>query len=471
MIFRSLCFCRWLVPIGSFLAILVAVALSGQSLAADAPLRVAVFCVDVSPPIGSPVAYVPARSIQDPLSARGIVLLGAGKPIVLCAVDWIGISNGGYDAWREELARAANTSPDRVTVHAIHQHDGPRCDFTTEELLAAHGLGGKRYDAAFARRTIEKTAAAIRDALPSARRVTHLGVGQAVVEKVASNRRILGPDGRVKLGRMSSCRNPEAIAAPEGVIDPLLRMLSLWDGEKPIVCVSYYATHPQSYYRKGDVTCEFPGLARNQLEEELSGVRQIYFTGAAGNVAAGKYNDGSHEARLALTARMLDAMRKAWESTKKEPLTAAGVDWRVEQVRLPLSPHLDANALEKTLADQAAKEADRLTAASKLVYLRRVQAGRPIDVSCLQLNRAYVLHMPGEPFVEYQLAAQQLRPADTVCMAGYGQYGTGYIGTQIAYEQGGYETSALASNVGADSETVLMGAIKRLLQVAQPNLN
>ena len=106
----------------------------------------AVFCVDVSPPIGSPVAYAPARSIVDPLSARGIVLLGAGKPIVLCAVDWIGISNGGYDAWREELARAANTSPDRVTVHAIHQHDGPRCDFTTEELLAAHGLGGKRYD-------------------------------------------------------------------------------------------------------------------------------------------------------------------------------------------------------------------------------------------------------------------------------------------------------------------------------------
>lgn len=462
---QSLRFSSW------FAAILVAFGLSEQSPAADAPLRVAVFCVDVSPPIGSPVAYAPARSIEDPLSARGIVLLGAGEPIVLCAVDWIGISNGGYDAWREELARAAKTPPNRVTVHTVHQHDGPRCDFTTEELLAAHGLGGKRFDDAFARRAIEQTAAAIRDALPSARRVTHFGVGQAVVEKVASNRRILGPDGRVKFVRYSSCRNPEAIAAPEGVIDPLLRMLSLWDGEEPVVCLSYYATHPQSHYGRGDVTCEFPGLARNQFEEELSGVRQIYFTGAAGNVAAGKYNDGSRGTRKVLTDRMLDGMRKAWQSTKKEPLTAAGVDWRVEQVRLPLSPHLNANALEKTLADEAAKEADRLSAATKLAYLHRVEAGRPIDLSCLRLNSAYMLHMPGELFVEYQLAAQQLRPADTVCMAGYGEYGTGYIGTQIAYGQGGYETGARASNVGAGSETVLMDAMRRLLQAAQPDLN
>ena len=49
-------------------------------------LRVALFDVDVSPPIGSPVAYAPTRKIVDPLSARGIVLLGAGRPVVLCAV-------------------------------------------------------------------------------------------------------------------------------------------------------------------------------------------------------------------------------------------------------------------------------------------------------------------------------------------------------------------------------------------------
>ncbi len=438
---------------------------SGICLADDTPLRAGVFSVDASPPIGSPVAYTATKTIENPLSARGIVLLGTGKPIVLCSVDWIGISNGGHDAWREALARAAGTSPDRVAVHTVHQHDGPRCDFAAEELLAAHGMGGKRFDAPFARRTIERAAMAVRDAMQSARRVTHVGLGQATVEKVASNRRILGPDGRVRLGRMSSCRNPEVIAEPEGVIDPLLRMVSLWDGEEPIVCLSYYATHPQSHYGKGDVTPDFPGLARNQFEKDHSGVTHVYFTGAGGNVAAGKYNDGSPEARVVLTARMADGMRRAWESTKKTPLAVSDVDWRVEPVLLPPSSYLEAGGFEKTLADEEAKESDRFSAALKLAYLRRVQNGCPIELSCLRLKDAYILHMPGELFVEYQLAAQALRPDNTVCMAAYSQYGTGYIGTEIAYGQGGYETSSAASNVGPQAEAVLTAAMKRLLQV------
>ena len=45
------------------------------------------------------------------LRARGIVLLGAGEPIVLCAVDWIGIANEGHDLFREKLAIAAGTTP------------------------------------------------------------------------------------------------------------------------------------------------------------------------------------------------------------------------------------------------------------------------------------------------------------------------------------------------------------------------
>ena len=48
--------------------------------------------------------------------------------------------------------------------------------------------------------------------------------------------------------------------------------------------------------------------------------------------------------------------------------------------------------------------------------------------------------MPGELFVEYQLFAQRLRPDLFVAMAAYGDYSPGYIGTRIAYTQGGYET-------------------------------
>ena len=118
----------------------------GSRLDEGESVWVGTFNVDATPAIGSPVAYAPARSITDPLSARGIVLLSEDKPIVLCAVDWIGIANGAHDAWREALAEAAGTSPDRVAVHTLHQHDGIRCDFTTDQpdRVAVHRTGDRR---------------------------------------------------------------------------------------------------------------------------------------------------------------------------------------------------------------------------------------------------------------------------------------------------------------------------------------
>ncbi|MEZ6045357.1 MAG: hypothetical protein R3C11_07190 [Planctomycetaceae bacterium] len=105
-----------------------------------AEIKIARFNVDATPEIGEPVAYAPVRSIVDPLSARGVVLLFDNQsPVVLCAVDWIGIYNNGQDVWKAELAKAAGTTPDRVSVHALHQHDGPRCDFWNGERTSTAG--------------------------------------------------------------------------------------------------------------------------------------------------------------------------------------------------------------------------------------------------------------------------------------------------------------------------------------------
>src|SRR6267154_1152100 len=81
-------------------------------------LRLTTFDVDATPPIGSLMAYDPVTNKWDlGLRARGIVLLGAGQPIVLCAVDWIGIANDSHDAFRRNLAEAAGTVAERVVVH------------------------------------------------------------------------------------------------------------------------------------------------------------------------------------------------------------------------------------------------------------------------------------------------------------------------------------------------------------------
>ena len=244
----------------------------------------------------------PVKEIVDPLSARGIILLGSGKPIVICAVDWVAISNEAHDAFCEAMAEAVGTPVDRVAVHTVHQHDTPGVDFSTEAILAQHGLSGAMFDPDVCRQAIARTAKAATAAISKAESITQVGYGKGHVEKVASNRRILNEEGKCVMTRMSSCRNEAARAAPEGLIDPDVRLVSFWNHERPVAVLTYYATHPQSYYGRGGVSYDFVGMARADREKAVPESLHIHFDGAGGNIAAGKYNDGSPENRPVLAA-------------------------------------------------------------------------------------------------------------------------------------------------------------------------
>lgn len=430
------------------------------------PLRLATFQADATPPIGSPLcngAVKPAQEIITPLTARGVVLLGAGDPIVLCAFDWVGIANESHDAFREALAKATGTTPDRVTVHTLHQHDAPGSDFATERLLAQHGLAGAYSNAAFDCDVMLRVAAAARESLSKAQPVTHVGLGAGKVERVASNRRILGPLGKVVLQRQSAGgKNPAAREAPEGAIDPLVRLIAFWNDDKPVAALTYYATHPQSYYGQGSVNWDFVGMAREMRAQAMPGVAHIHFDGAGGNVAAGKYNDGSKDNRPVLAQRLADGMKLAWDTQQKQSIDATDIGWQVQPVAMPVRETLVEERLLARLADTTQKQPDRIRAARDLTFLTRARGGHRIPLSCLRIGTARVLHMPGELFVEYQLAAQQMRPDRFIAMAAYGDYGTGYIGTEIAYDQGGYETG-IVSRVAPQVEKVLTDAIRQLL--------
>lgn len=428
-------------------------------------LRIATFDVDATPEIGSPVAYAPTRSITERLKVRGVVLLTDDQPIVLAAIDWIGIANKSYDVWRNQLAKAAGTTPDRVTIHALHQHDAPRDDRSTQQLLTENEIHIRMTDIPFVDDVIQRTSSAIQSGMANPHVITHLGLGEGQVEKVASNRRILGDDGKVKIVRYSKTKDPAAIAAPEGLIDPMLKCISFWQDDKPIASLTYYATHPQSYYGQGDVTSDFVGIARDTRDNELSGVLHVHFNGAGGNIAAGKYNDGSKPVRNILAKRTRDGMQRAWDNTKKVPIIADDIKWRTTNVQLPLGEHLDQTQLEAEVANRKINPVLRARSAAILSWVQRSNTNHPVTVSCLELgNHASLLHLPGELFVEYQLAAQKMAQDRMVCMAAYGQYGPGYIGTAISYTQGGYETGPTASLVSPKVEKILLDALKKVLK-------
>lgn len=433
---------------------------------AESAIKIATFDVDATPKLGSAMAYDPVKRVDEmTLRARGIVILGADQPIVLCAVDWIGIANEGHEVFRSALAEAAGTVPGRVALHTLHQHDAPGCDFTAEKIIKDLGVQGySRFDGDFHRVVIQRAADAIRAALPNAQPITHYGYGDAVVKEVASNRRVERlPDGKVGRMRGSSCKIEGLITLPEGLIDPVVSALSFWNGDNPVAVLSFYACHPQSYYRLGIPSPDFPGIARFIRGQDVNMALHVHFNGAGGNVAAGKYNNGAQANRIILATRLAAGMREAFDKSLKTPITGTDIGWGSELVSLPLSPALKEDELVAKL--KATPPRGYISCADQLAYLRRVQAGHQIDITCLRVGKARMLHLPGELFVEYQLAAKAMRPDLQVMMAAYGDYGPGYIGTDAAYPEGGYETGPTSSNAAPGVEGVLMGAIKRLLQV------
>jgi hypothetical protein len=425
----------------------------------DKALRIAVFDVDATPPVGSYLTYDRMIGSYDlGLRAKGIVLSGADAPIVLCAVDWIGIANESQDVFKQTLADAAHTTPDRVAVHVLHQHDAPICDFSAEKALKASGIAPQSFDGAFARQLLERLGKAVEEALTRQQDITRIGLGKAPVYQVASNRRIV-KNGKVGAMRATACKDTALRDEPEGLVDPDVTLISFWNEQSPIAVLTFYATHPQSYYLTGVANPDFPGIARFYRQLAVPDALHVHFNGAGGNIGAGKYNDGSHENRLVLAQRLADGMERAWRNSVVTPVSAAEVSWQTLPVLLPTVKEMEEQV------ERQIKTADMRFLSNnmpKLVWLKRRQSGTAINISCLTAGKARVLFMPGELFVEYQLAAKAFRPELAISMAAYGDYGPFYIGTKDAYAQGGYEISV--SPVTSEAEEMLMDTIRQLLR-------
>ncbi len=426
--------------------------------------RIASFHADVTIPLGHRcMGILPTKSVKivDPLEARGFVLWGADKPIVFVAIDWCEIRNGAYDQWREALAAAADTTRERVLVCSLHQHDAPVTDAGAAKLLQDVNLPGELYDVSFHAQAIQRVVQAMKQAIEHPQRVTHLGTGQARIEKIASNRRVILENGKVSFGRGSrSGSNPFHRDAPRGEVDEYVKTISFWDGEKPLVALSVYATHPMSYYGQGEVSADFVGLARRQRQQETPGVFQIYASGCSGDVTAGKYNDGSRQSRIELTKRLAAGMKAAWEQTKRTPLESLA--FRSAELKLDYYEHrnLDPDRLRAILNDSQAKTEKRILAAMGLSSYERVQRGQAIDFPCLDFGTAQLILFPAESFVRYQLMAQSMRPDSFVVSVGYGECWPGYIPSDAAFADGFHDTWLW---VGPGSEKAVRQALKKVL--------
>lgn len=425
------------------LAVFACMSLAGTALAVETtgPLRVAAFATDITPPIGTPLVegmYGPVATIEHPLLAKGVVLQDAGGTYVLCVLDLCTMSNGSYTAMRGRIAEAAGTIPAHVALHEVQQHTAPGLRMDEHRLLEREPTAPQMCTQQYSDQVNSAVTAAVREAMSGLRPATHVGTGMAVVDRVASSRRVRAADGSI-IPRYSANKDAALRDLPEGIIDPKLRTVAFYDGDTPLVYLHFYATHPQTISHDNRVSYDIPGISRTRLEQETK-TPQIYFSGCGGNVVVGKYNDGTRAAQQALADRLYDGMLRSIAGIRRAPVSP--IQWKTVELRLPLrrGDEFSKAASRRAIADATKAGDDRIKAAMNLAWIERADSGPPVDVACLRMGPLRILSLPGDTFVQYQLWSQEICAQEFVAVAGFGDFGMAYLCTDEAYtDRGGYE--------------------------------
>jgi len=421
--------------------------------------RVATFKVDATPWKGEPLSWVtPTAKVDDPLFAKGVVIEDGGSRYVLCALDWCALSNSAHDLFRSKIAAAAGTDVAKVAMQTVHQHTAPYIDGDATKIMSKLPSPPNSMSDKFLNDLTDRLAVAVKQATLKLEPFDRIGTGQARVDRVASERRIKGPDGKI-VGRWSSNGGNKFLQeAPEGAIDPFVKTITFARGSKPLVRIHYYATHPQTFCCDGTVTSDFAGAAREAVEKK-EGVFQIYFNGAGGDVTAGKYNDKSLEARQGLATRLQAGLEASAAATKYERV--GKISWYTAALTLPSRPDMPELVKQSRELLENPGNATRQKVYQAAIYLAWDARKKPLDVSALQIGRVRILNLPGEPSLQYQFYAQQLLKGDFVAVAGYGDCASGYLVLDKHYQEGGYEPGA--SNAGPGTEARLKDAIRQVL--------
>lgn len=421
--------------------------------------RVATFKVDATPWKGEPLIWVaPTAKVLDPLLAKGVVIEDGANRYVLCALDWCAISNSTHELFRQRMAAAAGTDASRVAVQSVHQHTAPYVDGDANKIVSQLAAPPLSMSDKFLDDLTGRLAAAVKDATAKLEPFDRVGTGQARVERVAGARRLKGPDGKITVRWSSNGGNRQLQEAPEGNIDPFVRTITFARGAKSLVRIHYYASHPQTFCCDGTVTADFVGIAREAVEKK-EGVFQVYFTGCGGDVTVGKYNDKSLAAREGLTVRFQAGLEASGAATRYE--RPGKIVWRSAPLTLAKRSDMAAMVAQSRARIENTGKSTAQDVYKAAIVLAWDARTKPLDVSSLQIGRIHILHLPGEPSLEYQFYAQRLLKDKFVAVAGYGDCAPGYLVADKHFEEGGYEPTE--AHGGPGSEARIKDAIRQVM--------
>lgn len=374
--------------------------------------------------------WEPFEGVRMPLFARAVVLgeSSTGRRVALVALDLLGLSGtalGGFREFKSSVCAAADhaVAPEDLILTCTHTHTGP-------ESVAITDLYRSEAFAAWAAYLAVQIGRAIRSAARSAR-PCRLEYGSASAPGLAIHRRFKTTQG-VLLSHPEP--PPEIVLSRDGAVDDSVNVAALRDLSGRLVAVIVNATcHPVHEMCIRQVSPDYPGELSVALEAAYPGAVALFLNGAAGDINPTTVSAGPAEAR-----RHADALAETVQGVLSRPKRAARQGMRLERRELTLP--------------------------TRLPFGRADGQTLPTEVVGLRLGELAFVFLPGEPFAETGLAIKDGSPFDLTAVVAYAEDAVGYVPTDQAFADGGYETTfGRWSYVAPGSETVFRGEASALL--------
>jgi len=425
---------------------------------------VTTFKVEVTPPVGGYLCggfHEQSVGVETPLYLRGAVVSANGTRYVLACVDYCYLVGRSQRRLIEAVAAGANVPAGRVSLHSNHVHDAPLIDEEAHERIERFA-GVRVHDEGYFSGVLKRTKEAVETALKTpAREVGGIAFASHAVSRFASTRRVLEADGTCKV-RFSICRDAAIRDRPEGLIDPMLDQVVFYDTKQsPMVCMNFYASHPQVSDGRRMISADTIGVALDLFEKSHPDVFPIYFSGCAGDITAGKFTTlDRHRNRLVFGVRLYDAMQEALAKARPGPVGAVRWDDRVFNV--PLSQIEQGEEHFQAILRGEGPVGVKYNAATKLQRLEEKLTSCPYRISLARFGEIGILLLPAEMMVEYQLYAKS-HFRGRLAVAAYGDGFLKYIATDEAFDQGGYEVEPAWTEVGKGIEACIKPEMDRIL--------
>ena len=356
--------------------------------------------VEITPPVGYPMGgYAdrkgPSTGVHDPLYATALVLKADGLSLALVSCDLRSFPSERVLAMARERRLV-----DHVLIAVTHNHSGP---LTWEDQTwpsQAHP-----WFAETEQKIVRAIAEATEHLFPA--RIA-AGFGSIYL---GHNRRRVGPDGKVTM----FWRNAEKL--PTSPVDPTVGVIRVDDatGQVRAVIINYACHGVVLGPDNRMISADYPGYAARRVEREFPQALCLFTQGGAGDI--NPYLD-------------------------KQPVDQNGFG---EAERMGHALAEVASRVARRLQPQTNPNASLRATAEVIEYRDRWDKSKAIRAGLTTLlinHNIAIAALPGEPFVDLQIALRDKSEVGRTFLFGYtysvgGQW-VGYIPTIKAAAEGGY---------------------------------